>query len=178
MRYQNYEDYMRNMMGYYPYMGKDYTYSDVQDGMYDYIEDIPIVQQTQDFTPLYPEIYKLVYPMVCKACNMNSNREYTKELLNEMTEEIYRNFEPEEDNNRIQAQAPLKNGDVRNPNAREPEIKVKETRQKNYLLQDLIKILIIREWSKQQRPPMKPPFNTGGRPPMGPIMPPPRPRYY
>ena len=123
--------------------------------------------------------------MVCKACNVNSSRELTKELLEQMTDEIYRNVEPEQEmDSNVRNQAPLKNGDVRNPNAKEPVVPVKETRQTNSLLRDLIRILLLREWIRPGRPPARPPFPGGrpqpprpgpGRPPMGP---PPRPRYF
>ena len=75
------------------------------------------------------------------------------------------NFEVEE-NSTSNTRAPLKNGDVRNPNAKEPELR-SDTRQRNFLLRDLIRILILREFG---RPGMRPPFPPGRppRPPMGP----------
>ena len=109
--------------------------------------------------------------MVCKACNVNSNKELTKDLLEQMTNEIYVNVEPEQENE-SRVKPPLKNGDVINPNAKEPE--VKGTRHTNYLLRDLIRILILKEWGRPSRPPMSPPRPGPNRPPMGP----PRPRYF
>ena len=41
----------------------------------------------------YPEIYKMLYPMVCKICNQNKHREITKDLIDRMTDEIYVNFD-------------------------------------------------------------------------------------
>lgn len=195
MNYQNYEEYMRSVLGYSPYVENDYTYTDEQEDIYAYSNDVMPNAQIQDVTPFYPEIYKIIYPMVCKVCNMNSSRELTKELLEQMINEIYSNVEPEQEaDSSTRNQAPLKNGDVRNPNAKEPVSPVKETRQTNFLLRDLIRILILREWGRPGRPPMRPPF-PGGRPPMGPggpgnIQPPrpgpgrppmgpqPRPRYF
>ena len=179
MNYQNYEEYMRSVLGYSPYVENDYTYTDEQEDIYAYSNNIMSNPQTQDVTPFYPEIYKIVYPMVCKVCNMNSSRELTKELLEQMINEIYSNVEPEQEvESSVRNQAPLKNGDVRNPNAKEPVAPVKETRQTNFLLRDLIRILILREWGRPGRPPMRPPF-PGGRPPMAPggpgNMQPPRP---
>lgn len=195
MNYQNYEEYMRSVLGYSPspYSERNYTYTDSQEDMYSYTDEMPIMQQqTQDLTAFYPEIYKIIYPMVCKVCNININRELTKELLEQMTDEIYKNVEPEEECPRKEPE-PLKNGDVRNPNAKEPEMSQSETRQTNFLLRDLIRILILREFGRPGRPPMRPPFPPGGRPPMGPggpgmpprpgnarppMGPPPRPRYF
>ncbi|MGN1271494.1 MAG: hypothetical protein ACI4UX_06035 [Clostridia bacterium] len=191
MNYQNYEEYMRNVLGYSPYADRNYTYTDAQEDMYTYVDEMPVAERpTQDLTEFYPEIYKIIYPMVCKVCNMNSNREITKDLLEQMTDDIYRNVEPEEQQSVQRAEIQLKNGDVINPNAKEPEQPLRETRQNNFLLRDLIRILILRELGRFNRPPMRPPFPpSGGRPPMGPGMPPnrpgrppmgspPRPRYF
>lgn len=198
MSYQNYEEYMRSVLGYSPYVGNDYTYTDEQEDIYNYSNDtmqVTPTAPTQDLTPFYPEIYKIIYPMVCKVCNINLNRELTKELLDQMTDEIYQNMEPEEEECPTRKEPPLKNGDVRNPNAKEPEVQVKESRITNFLLRDLIRILLLREWGRPGRPPMRPPFPPpGGRPPMGPGgpgmpprpgngrppmgPPPPRPRYF
>ena len=196
MDYQNYEEYMRSVLGYSPYVERNYTYTNAQEDMYNNYVNMPAtpnMQPTQDLTEFYPEIYKIIYPMVCKACNMNSNREVTKDLLEQMTDEIYRNVEPEEQQTTLRADVQLKNGDVINPNAKEPEQQTRETRQNNFLLRDLIRILLLKEWGKPNRPPVRPPFPpSGGRPPMGPgpgmpppnrpprppMGPPPRPRYF
>ena len=188
MSYQSYEDYMRSVLGYSPsYAGDEYTYSEQED-IYDYSGNQNMAQQAvQDLTEFYPEIYKIIYPMVCKLCNVNNVSKLTKELLEQMTDEIYRNVEPEDEIQKTRQLPPLKNGDVRNPNAKE-ELDTKETRHNNnYILRDLIRILLLREWGRPQRPPaMRPPMGPGGptinpqppRPPRPPMGPPPRPRYY
>ena len=196
MGYQNYEEYMRSVLGYSPYVENDYTYTDEQEDIYAYSNNMmQMQQQTQDLSAFYPEIYKIIYPMVCKVCNTNSGRELTKDLLEQMCDEIYRNVEPEQEQDiTTRNQTPLKNGDVRNPNAKEPVQQITETRQTNFLLRDLIRILILREWGRPSRPMPRPPF-PGGRPPMRPgepgnmqprpgpgrppmPPPPPRPRYF
>lgn len=187
MNYRNYEDYMRQVLGYCPYETEpNNTYMQNQGCPYNYYDDLEPTQPSVDLTAFYPEIYKMIYPMVCKVCNVNSSRELTKELLEQMTDEIYRNIEPEDTQNSNQrTQAPLKNGDVRNPNSKEIEKPLKDTRQINYLLRDLITILILKEWGRPNRPPVRPPFPPNPRPPMGPggrppmePPPPPRPRYF
>lgn len=196
MDYQNYEEYMRSVLGYSPYVDRNYTYTSSQEDMYNNymnMSETSNMQPTQDLTEFYPEIYKIIYPMVCKACNVNSDREVTKDLLEQITDEIYRNVEPEEQQTTSRADVQLKNGDVINPNAKEPEQQTRETRQNNFLLRDLIRILLLKEWGRPNRPPIRPPFPPGGgRPPMGPgpgmpppnrpprppMGPPPRPRYF
>ena len=122
--------------------------------------------------------------MVCKVCNMNSSRDLTNDLLDQMTDEIYKNVEPENDVRTV-SKPKLKNGDVINPNAKEEIVQKRETRQTNFLLRDLIKILLLREWGRPSRPPMRPPMGPGGagnmhppRPGRPPLGPPPRPSYY
>lgn len=175
MNYNDYEEYMRSVLGYQngniyanPYVSNNDFYYNTMPNMETEIKTV----DTEKLNEFYPEIYKLVYPMVCKICNQNSNREVTKELIDNMTEEIYINFEADEKQNvnNIRNLPPLKNGDVRNPNAKEPEVRA-ETRQNNYLLRDLIRILILREFGR----PGRPGFFGGGRPPIAPPPPPNRP---
>lgn len=91
MYYQNYEDYMRNILGY-PVQTNTYNYSNVAPVQYEYIG---VESQTdEEINDLYPEIYKLLNPMVCKICEANT-KPITRELLEQMTDEIYLNIESE-----------------------------------------------------------------------------------
>lgn len=171
MYYQNYEDYMRSVLGYPNNPEPTYSFQD------DYDERM---SNTED-EELYPEIYRLVYPMVCKACDEKANMPITQQLVDEMTSTIYSNIEVEMEVEVTQNREVLKNGDVRNPNVKQPEV---QTRQRipNRTLQDLIRILILRELFRRRRPhrpPMRPPMpprppfpgpgmGPGGRPPIMP----------
>lgn len=167
MEYQNYEDYMRSVLGYNPLPNNMYNNLYVQPETNNYAVDYNsyYTNNAEELNNFYPDSYKLIYPMICKVCNQNNNKEITKELLESMTDEIYTNFEGEERESN-QAKPNLRNGDVINPNAKEE----RSVRQPNYWLRDLIKILLIREL--YQRPNMPPP-----RPQMGPHMPPGPPPY-
>lgn len=123
-----YEEYMRSVLGYNQMPGSmdasmydDYYYD------MDYLDNRDTAN-TEMLDTMYPEIYRVVYPMVCKICIQNSQREVTKELVDSMTEEIYSNVEPEERQSPISTSSRpvLKNGDVRNPNAKEPETESKQ----------------------------------------------------
>lgn len=94
MYYQNYEDYIRSILGYpvstsnNTYQGNTYNYSNYN---YESIgNNIP--RYNSEILELYPEIYKIVNPMVCKICEANS-KPITRELIEQMTDEIYLNIE-------------------------------------------------------------------------------------
>ena len=137
----------------------------------------------------YPEIYKLVYPMVLKKCQ-NSRATITSDDIDNMTDEIYYALENKEG---IELNINLTNNvsnsrdmnlqnlnEKRDKSNNKTEIKIKEktekreTRQINKGLRDLIKILLLRELLNRpgQRPPMPGP---GPHPPVRPPMPGPGP---
>lgn len=176
----DYEEYMRNVLGYNQVPNNIYA-NNYNDYYYD-TQYVGAIQVNQDrLTDMYPEIYRIIYPMVCRVCTQNGHRDLNKETIESMTDEIYRNIEEVEPQATTTSTAtsqiqrmPLKNGDVRNPNAKEPEVR-NETRQNNFILRDLIKILIIRELlNNNNRPPqmprpprpMRPPYDQ--RPPWRP----------
>ena len=132
----------------------------------------------------YPEIYKVVYPMVCTACN-NNREKISGQLIDELTNEIYfaidengsttqdRNME----NNRQNINNISKTQEIRKTSNLEKVENRVDDRQinivRNRSLHDLIKILIIRELlGRPNRPPRppRPPF-PGGRPPYPPMRP-------
>lgn len=165
MYYQNYEDYMRSVLGY----NNGENYSTYDNGYY------PREMQTQDLEDMddmYPDIYRIVYPVVCKVCDKNMNSPITHNTVDEMVEEVYGIVEGENEVKVETNKVELKNGDVRNPNVKQKE----ETRQRNFLLNDLIRILLLRELLRRRprrpgRPgfPGRPPFPIGpGMPPQGP----------
>ena len=140
---QSYEEYMRNVLGYsmsYP-------------NMYEIQNERSYNQDTNylnlELENLYPDIYKIIYPMVRKMCSQNVEN-ITEEKIEQMTNEIYINIESETNTN-IQVQSPRT--DIKNARTKE----VEEPRQRNYLLKDLIRILILRELLAGNRPPNRPP---------------------
>lgn len=131
---ENYEDYIRNILGY-----------PTQQPIYSQNNFMPnnTIKENLELEKYYPEIYKKIYPMIKKVCTeMKEN--LTKENLEKIAEEIYLSFENEENRNATSKAR---------PESRE------ENRSKNTLtLKDLIKILIIREILGNSKPPMKPPI--------------------
>ena len=204
MYYQNYEDYMRQVLGY-P-MNDPNIYE-----TYDYRND----QMAQDtYSEYYPDIYHLVFPMVCKVCETNT-QPITRELVEKMTDEVYMaiedtsttvnirvNTSKTEENRASNSNASRNNSEEMrtskarterisknmNSNTENREVKavnssivenresspVAETRHSNSALRDLIKILILNQILGNRPRPPRPP-----RPPFpgGPGMPPPRPPF-
>lgn len=170
MEYQNYENYMRGILGYKPNYNNIYnnSFSNFGDDRYyqDYYKSPANISRNTDndeLNNMYPEIYKITYPIVCKLCNQNQYRKINQNLLDNMVTEVYNIIEPGEsiENSQTKQSVPLRNGDVRNPNAKESEEK-RETKKINVLLQDLIKILILGEFKNTNRlgeinPPPPPP---------------------
>lgn len=91
MYYQNYEDYMRAILGQPIQMSQNNnTYTNYSNVQYEYVSEMP--RYSDEILALYPDIYKLVNPMVCKICEANT-KPITRELIEQMTDEIYLNLE-------------------------------------------------------------------------------------
>ena len=130
---ESYEEYIRNILGYPNYNPTIYENS--------------YSMTNPELEACYPEIYKVVYPMITNACARNT-KPITSSLVDELTDEIYSAIETNKENRR-------------------------EDRQyRNSGLQNLIKILLIRELLGR-------PGNNfpGNRPPMPPPSRPPRPYF-
>lgn len=154
---QDYEEYMRSVLGYnIPY--KDSTYNM-------YMDDYNMTRQISDdinLEELYPEIYKIIYPIVCKNC-ANVPDKITDEVIENMVNDIYINVEPQINiGNNIQAGT----RSVDSKNANSKDVKKEEKRDQNFILRDLIKILILKELLQNQRPNRPRPPYMPGRPPM------------
>ena len=176
-----YEEYIRNIIGY-PSNATNNCYScnmNMEETSYTNNSQVPKSQIEQ----CYPEIYKIIYPMVKKACNDNFNLN-TEEEIDKITNEIYYAIE---DNNQINININLENAvrtktseNASNRNQKEvvnskenlSEQSMNSTRNTetrritNNNLRDLIKILIIRELLNRPniRPP-RPPRPPHHRPP-------------
>lgn len=122
--------------------------------------------ENQNLEQFYPEIYKIVNPMVCKICK-NAPNVITEEVIENMTNEIFINIESQE-MQKTTIKVQTRNLDTKGTDNKEN--KVEETRQQNFILRDLIKILILKELLQNNRP------GGGPRPPFPPNRPPmPRP---
>lgn len=165
-----YEEYMRSVLGYEP-MGYSNTYDNMgYDNMYNNNMTNYNEMRNEEIEDCYPDIYRIVYPMVQKAC-MQNTRPLTRELIDSMTNEIYFAI----DDNEITGQRLEKDADKVKDNRTEDRQQIR-----NNGLNDLIRILLLREllgrpgFPIRPRPPIRPP-RPPMRPPMGPGPRPPRP---
>lgn len=192
MHNESYEEYIRSILGYPNYNSNNSSCCEN-----DYNPNMVSQRSNENNRQLeacYPEIYKVVYPMVNKACSSNT-KPVTSELIDELTDEIYAAVENDtEINININLTNEIQSSGNRNTSSRvktETAKKISQNRGedrqfRNRGLQDLIRILLIRELLGRpggfpgnrpafppNRPPMRPPFpggpgGPGGRSPMMP----------
>lgn len=158
MNDSTYEEYMRSVLGYQPMRNDTY-------GMNFEMTNMLSINSAQirELEDCYPEIYRIVYPMIQKACSQNT-RPITREVIDSMTEEIYYSIEDKEMIENREKEEKHENRQIR----------------RNTNLNDLIRILILRELLGRPgfpggRPPRPMPPRPPMRPPMGPPRPQPRP---
>ena len=85
MYYQNYEDYMRSILGYPTRQNYMDTYESCNSCIpTDYTIQTP--RYSEEIMDLYPEIYKILNPMVCKICEANT-KPIDRELIEKMKEQ-------------------------------------------------------------------------------------------
>ena len=173
-----YEEYMRNSLGY-----NQMPMTNMNMGMNQVSPMIEMYESEGNFTcdqasvdDMYPEIYRIVYPMICKAC-MVVNENVTEDLVSRITNEVYVNVEHMEvagenrstaTNINTQPSKSVKSDSINKTITNNIQnVRQQETRQRNPLLRDLIRILVLRELIGNpgrpgpQRPPFRPPFGGG-----------------
>lgn len=175
-----YEDYMQNLMGFpntYDEMNFS-PYGSFYGQSYGRPEWRNCIR-ADEIENCYPEIYKIVYPMVRKRCMANT-MPITKALIDNMVDDITSHIE---ENNGIELNINLNNQVHQNRDGKEESKKNEqedrscecESRQgrRNSILSDLVRILILRELTG--RPGFRP--GPGPRPPFPPNRPGPRPPF-
>lgn len=162
-----YDEYMRNVLGYQPMNMYDMNYENWEMSEMNAMNNM----QVHELENCYPEIYRIVYPIIQKTCTQNT-RPVTRELIDSMANEIYSALEDREmEENR--------NKEIKSTKSTET-LENRQLIQRNTGLNDLIRILLIRELlgrpgfpGQGGRPPRPRPPRPPMRPPMGP---PPRPQ--
>ena len=188
---ESFEEYIRQILGY---PTNNYNVSFMNE---------PNMRSNQmstneELEKYYPEIYKVVYPMINNRCS-RITEPISQELIDQVTEEIASAIEPKEISLNINLHNEISNNkeervenktkDLTSVSSTDANAENREEQKRIGRfgsLEDLIKILVIRELlgrpgSRQQRPPFPPPrpcpgpgpcpggpFPPGGRPPVRP----------
>lgn len=174
-----YQEYINNIIGITPRNQLDFendayinanTYGNFQSNM------------SNDLEKLYPDLYKLLYPMIQTAC-MKNTKPITEETLNEMVNDIYSNFNADDvtilninltnnvrssSSNTSKIERSSTRNQAENRKGEESEERVSRA-PNNHVLNDLIRILLIRELIGKPGnfPPNRPGFSPT-RPPFRP----------
>lgn len=118
-----YQEYINYMIGGTSKRGLDFQ--DNMINLYSNFQNTTNIKLEQ----FYPELYKLIYPMIQTAC-MRNTKPITGETINEMVQDVYSNFNADD----------VSFSETRDSNRHE-----KVSKPNNYVLNDLIRILLIRE---------------------------------
>lgn len=160
-----YEEYMRSVLGYRPVAyNNPNTYDEQMEGYqscnyqninqnvmpYNYtVYQNRNINLDNELERMYPEIYNILYPMVKKAC-MENTRSISTSVIDDIVDDIYRNIES--DNNDIELNINLENevreskeGEVKENREKEDNVENRQRPRRNPLLNDLIRILVLRE---------------------------------
>lgn len=193
---ETYDDYIRSILGY-PARNQFEQYNQEMPEYQNYQEyrnptfntNINISENNIELEKNYPEIYKIVYPMVAKKCENARSETFSKSDIENMTDEIYYALEEKQEKRiNINLTNDINGTKTQNSSAvstsakvenKRPDVKISqkaiensEKRQINSGLRDLIQILLIRELLNRPRPPFRPPMpnppGPGPRPPMRP----------
>lgn len=89
MYYNDYEDYMRNVLGYSNMNDNTYGCNCGYNTNY-YQDRNNSASNIERMEQMYPEVYKIINPMVCRMCDSNT-QPVTEYLVEQMTDDIYDN---------------------------------------------------------------------------------------
>ena len=157
MSSSNYEEYMRNVLGYNQTPKDTYQYPE-----YSYEKFNQRGFETIKLENLYPEIYKLIYPEIQKESIKIGNM-INEDIIEKAIDGIYRVIEEKEKRDDALNKRNIDNKTMAPQQTR----KIEDNRCRNEMLRDLIKILLLREIMDRpgnMRPPMRPPIPPPPRP--------------
>jgi len=153
MFYSNYDNYMQDLFYYNQFPNNRSTYNP-------YANNFAQAPNTP-LENLYPSIYKIINPVILRVLAGNNTQYLTEDNLNNLVETVYNIIEGQidvEDENNDNTSNTVQNTRVstdRNVSCSyNNESNSKKTN--NLLLKDLIKIVILKEFSSRRNP-----FNGG-----------------
>lgn len=159
--HNEYEEYMMSVLGYNNRNNTDLYNENYEPNYYFTPTYNNYTRMEDNVEDLFPDIYKIINPMVCKICS-NNTKPITNELLNQMTMEIYNNIQVDDLNvvnvnvqtRNVESKA-INSNQIENRDAKEIKRKevvenregkeIRSPRPSNPLLRDLIRILILNQ---------------------------------
>ncbi|MBQ2938275.1 MAG: hypothetical protein IJE05_05315 [Clostridia bacterium] len=148
---ESYDNYMRGILGY---TNLDDEY---RNNAFYNMPNQDMYSSSDDLERMYPEVYRVVYPMVCSACDRIQfpNTTISEDMVTRMTDDIYDRVESD---GRINIEVNVTT-EVRESNDRQIPNETRQRRPRNRFLRDLIRILLLRELLRRRRRfPGRPPF--------------------
>ena len=143
MNSQDYDEYMRSLIGY-PNMRTSMSPS-----------MFPMEAYSDDLERMYPDTYRIVYPMVVSACNMVT-MPVTEEMVDRMTDDIY-DRAANDSRISIDIDIGIESREDNNDRQISDVSKQRRPRRRNRFFRDLIRILLLRELlGRRQRFPNRP----------------------
>ena len=148
---ESYDNYMRGILGY-PNLDDEYRNNTLYN-----IPNQDMYSSSDDLERMYPEVYRVIYPMVCSACDRIQfpNTTISEDMVTRMTDDIYDRVESD---GRINIEVNVTT-EVRENNDSKISNETRQRRPRNRFLRDLIRILLLRELLRRRRRfPGRPPF--------------------
>ncbi|MGN1327066.1 MAG: hypothetical protein ACI4VQ_03140 [Clostridia bacterium] len=142
MDYQNYDDYMRNVLGF-SNMNCPNMYMNSQMPFQSMNSNMNMNQFCDSLERMYPDTYRVIYPMVVSACN-GVTMPVTEDMLDAMTDDIYDRAEMDDRIN-VDINITIDNRQDSNADESRQEMGMRRPRRRNRFLRDLIRILLLRE---------------------------------
>lgn len=149
MDFQSYDDYMRSVLGFSnmncPNMSMNTQFP--CSNMYMNTQNMC---QSCDLEGMFPDTYRIIYPMVVSACDM-ATMPITEEMLCKMTDDIYDRAVLD---NRISSNINIDSRESNTPRQSSNDVRIRMPR-RNPIFRDLIRILLLRELLRR-RPGFRP----------------------
>lgn len=164
---QSYDDYMRSIFGYSNSDGYIMDHMNMNSiGMHNmemnnmpHMNNMGITMNSdEDIERLYPDVYRVVYPMVCSSCDRMQfpGATINDEMITRMTNDIYDQVEAD---GRIKIEVNVTTEVRETSNSSDSSVETRQRRRpRNRFLNDLIRILLLRELFRRRRFPGRPGF--------------------
>lgn len=138
MNFQSYDDYMRSLVGF-PNMNCQNMCSMNNPAPFGQ----SMFQAADNLERMYPDTYRIVFPMVVSACNMVT-MPITEEMLDRMTDDIY-DRAATDSRISIDINIGIETRDENSAKQNSDEVRQRRPMRRNRFFRDFIRVLLLRE---------------------------------